>query len=88
MKSLIVIVACMALWGCTTVPVTQNFPDVPPALQKSCPELLTVPAGTTKFSDVLTIVTENYALYNECRALNQAWSQWYSEQRTIFESVQ
>lgn len=88
MKIIPVILVCVALAGCVTTPVDRNFPDVPPALQKTCPELLTVPQGTTRFSDVLTIVTENYALYNECRALNQAWQQWYSEQRTIFESVQ
>lgn len=87
MKIIAVLLASLMLAGCVTTPVTRNFPDVPPALQKSCPELITVPVGTTKFSEVLTIVSENYAMYNECRALNQAWSQWYAEQRKIFESV-
>ena len=87
MKLLISMCCCLVLTGCVTTPVSREFPEIPPALQKSCPELNIVPVGTTKFSEVLTVVTENYAQYKECQARVDAWRQWYSEQRTVFESV-
>lgn len=87
MKQLLVISSVLILTGCSTVPILQSFPDIPPALKKSCADLEIVPGGTDKLSEVLTVVSENYARYHECSALNQAWQQWYSEQRKIFESV-
>lgn len=87
MKSIAVVLACIALSGCVTTPVVRNFPDLPPALQQSCPDLELVPAGTTEFSKTLEIVAENYALYNQCQLLVDTWQTWYRQQREIFESV-
>jgi len=87
MKLLTVLVTIMLLAGCVTTPVVREFPAIPPSLQTTCPELIIITEANPQFSQVLTVVTENYALYNECRALSQAWQQWYSEQRTIFEGV-
>ena len=85
MKKLLI---CLLLAGCsTTVPVKRNFPSVPKELTTPCPELKEVPDGTTKLSDVLLVVTENYAQYHECRLTTEAWIEWYTEQKKIFEEV-
>jgi hypothetical protein len=84
---LMIIMCCLILAGCVTTPVAREFPNIPPALKQKCGELILVPLGTTKLSDVITVVTENYAQYNGCKALNDAWSAWYAEQKIIFESV-
>ena len=86
MKQLLVL-CCLIMSGCAITPVEREFPSIPPALKQSCGELILVPSGTTKLSEIITVVTENYAQYNGCRALNDAWSAWYAEQKTIFESV-
>jgi hypothetical protein len=81
-----VLLLTLFLLGCDTVPVERNFPAVPPALLAECPALLQTPQGA-KFSEVLTIVNSNYAEYHQCRAKTQAWIQWYTEQKKIFEEV-
>lgn len=88
MKLIAVVAVCFAMAGCMATPVARNFPDIPPSLQQSCPELQLVPPGTTQFSKTLEIVAENYALYNQCRILVETWQGWYQQQREIFESVQ
>lgn len=86
MKQLIVILS-VALTACTTVPVKRSFPEVPRELLTTCADLKTVPEGTTKLSDVLTVVTDNYTIYQECAVQNDAWIEWYRDQKRIFESV-
>jgi hypothetical protein len=53
----------------------------------ACPELKQV-EKTEQLSKVLTTVTENYALYHECRAKFDNWILWYNTQKKIFDSVQ
>ena len=74
------------LLGCDTVPVERNFPQVPAGLLKECPALSQTPQGA-KFSDVLNIINDNYAEYHQCRAKTQAWIDWYTEQKKIFDEV-
>jgi hypothetical protein len=74
------------LLGCDTVPVERNFPQVPAELLKECPALAQTPPGS-KFSEVLTIVNDNYAEYHQCRAKTQSWIKWYTEQKKIFDEV-
>lgn len=72
------------LTGCSTVvPVKQKFPEVPTGLMESCPELQTV-SDTDKLSEVLKVVTNNYAQYQECRVKSEAWVDWYKTQRDIY----
>jgi hypothetical protein len=80
------LIPAMLLAGCSTVPVERNFPAVPPALLTECPALAQTPQGA-KFSEVLTIVNNNYAEYHQCRAKTEAWVQWYTEQKKIFDEV-
>jgi hypothetical protein len=68
----------------TTAP---KFPDIPPELQKSCPELNEVANGTTELSKVLDVVIVNYGTYYECRVKVDAWLQWHKEQKEIFDKA-
>lgn len=75
----------LLLTGClTTAP---KFPDIPPELQKSCPELNEVASGTKELSKVLDVVVVNYSTYYECRVKVDAWLQWHKEQKEIFDKA-
>lgn len=74
------------LGGCTAVPVTRTFPEVPAELKAACPDLQQLKADA-KLSDVLGTVTQNYTTYHECRIKNEAWIQWYDSQKKIFDEV-
>jgi biotin-(acetyl-CoA carboxylase) ligase len=87
MKKLLIISALILMTGCSTfVPVKRNFPEVPKELQELCPELKQTDP-TTKLSEVLKVVTENYSEYHTCKSKNDAWNDWYKSQKQIFESV-
>ncbi len=76
----------LILAGCSTTPVKRNFPNVPSELLEACPELKQT-EPTSKLSEVLKVVTENYSQYHECKVKNDAWNEWYKSQKQIFESV-
>jgi hypothetical protein len=87
MRLLLTLFLTFILVGCSTsVPVKRNFPQVPAELLAACPELAQT-APTTKLSDVLVVVTENYSKYHECRFKADAWIEWYKTQQEIFNSV-
>lgn len=88
MKKILLILPCFFLTGClTTVPVKRNFPEVPAELMVSCPELKQVEKGTEQLSKVITVVTENYSQYHECRIKVDNWIEWYKGQKKIFDEV-
>ena len=89
MKAILLLVpVAFLLFGCLigTAPVKRNFPEVPQELMETCPDLKTVP-DTEKLSDVLKVVTDNYAQYQECRIKVDTWIEWYKTQKSIFDSV-
>ena len=89
MKKLIVILALL-LTACAStksVSVKQPWPNVPDDLMMACPDLHKVPEDTTKLSDVLTVVTDNYPEYKECKIIVDNWIEWYNTQKRIYESV-
>jgi uncharacterized lipoprotein YajG len=86
MKHLLIVAAVLMLTGCTATPVKRAFPDLPPALTTACEAIDQVP-NTKKLSVVLTVVTQNYAQYQECSIKVDTWRAWYDEQKKIFESV-
>ena len=88
MKKLILIGVIMLAGCATSVPVKMSFPNVPEDLLKSCPVLKSTEANTTKLSEVITVVSENYGLYHECSGKVDDWTQWYKTQKKIFEGVQ
>ena len=81
------IVLVLLLAGCTTVPVARKFPDAPPQLLETCPQLKTIATETTVFSVLTQTVVSNYTAYHECATLQQGWINWYNTQKKIFEEV-
>lgn len=84
----ILIALTVALAGCSTVtPVKRNFPSVPEELLVSCPDLKEIDPKTTKLSEVVTVVSENYGTYQECAIKSDSWIEWYETQKKIFNEV-
>ena len=87
MKKLLLIGVIMLAGCATSVPVKMNFPQVPEDLLQACPSLKTVDPSTTKLSDVISVVSENYGTYQECKIKVDFWVQWYNSQKKIFEDI-
>ena len=85
MKHLVLIVVLL-ISGCTSVPVAMKFPDVPKDMLETCPDLKSVPE-TTKLSEVLPVVIDNYGQYYTCKDTVDSWIEWYKSQRKIFDSI-
>lgn len=86
MKKLLALLFVTVLAGCSAVPVARHFPEVPEELKVGCPDLGEV-AQTEKLSEVITVVTDNYSKYHECRIKVDSWIMWYNSQKEIFDSV-
>ena len=87
MKKLIIIVS-LFLTGCTMfVPVKRNFPEASATLMVKCPELETVQGDRVAITEMLRTVVNNYRLYYECSNRVDGWTEWYIEQKKIFDSV-
>lgn len=74
--------------GCTTVPVTVKFPEVPEALMEPAGKL--TPLDTSKkveLSDIIENANENAGKYYTLRERYNAWIEWYKSQKQIFESI-
>ena len=93
MKKLVKLIGCilaplLILIGCsTTVPVARKFPEVPDVLMVPCPPLTQIKEGTTKLSEVVGVVTDNYFEYHKCSDKNDLWMEWFKAQKEIFDSV-
>jgi len=86
MKRLALLLVILMMVGCSTVPVERKFPDVPKELMESCPDLKQT-QSTSKLSEVLTVVVENYGQYHECKLKANSWMEWYNTQKKIFNTV-
>ena len=89
MKKLVIILSLM-LTACASTPsvsVKQPWPEAPEELKAVCPDLKKVADDTTKLSDVLDVVTDNYASYKECKVKTDNWIQWYETQKKVYEGV-
>jgi hypothetical protein len=84
----IVLSLVVFLSACTaTVPVKQKFPEAPAELFEKCPTLNTIEPGKTAITDLLKTVVGNYALYYECAIKQEGWTNWYGEQKKIFNKA-
>jgi hypothetical protein len=82
------LVLAVFLTGCaTTVPVKAKWPEVPADLTKACSKLGEVKADTKKLSEVVGVVVDNYTLYHECNIKVDGWTDWYNEQKKVYEEV-
>lgn len=86
-KFLLLLPAVVLLTGCLATPVKRNFPEVPAELKTACPDLKTLDTSTEQLSKVITVVTDNYAQYHECKLKVDMWILWYGKQKEIFDSV-
>jgi hypothetical protein len=85
MKKLLIL---LLLTGCsTTVPVARKFPEIPDVMMVTCPPLTQIKEGTTKLSEVITVVTDNYFEYHKCSDKNDLWIEWYKLQKQNFDQV-
>lgn len=81
----LVISLVLFLTGClSTAP---KFPEIPPELQKGCPELAEAAKDTTELSKLLDVVVVNYSTYYECRVKVDAWLEWHKTQKKIFNEA-
>lgn len=89
MKNKTLLLIPLLAWACTTtsVPVKRNFPEAPPELMVSAPELKPLPPDTVELSALIDNANENYYSYRKLRELFDGWKQWYQEQRDNFNSV-
>jgi hypothetical protein len=63
-----------------------KFPEPPKEMLESCPNLQ--PAQkTSKLSDLLETVSNNYSSYYECKTKHDSWIEWYNDNKKIYESV-
>jgi hypothetical protein len=86
MRLFLISVLTLCLIGCTTVPVAPKFPQVPSQLLEKCPELSKVDEQP-KLSDIAKTVSLNYTTYYECSIKQEAWIEWYSVQKQLYESI-
>lgn len=78
----------LLLTGCsTTVPVVAKFPEAPPSLKASCPELKKIEGDSVSIVDLHKVVVENYTEYYACAQKVQGWNEWHTKQKKIFEEV-
>lgn len=88
MKAALIVITLALLTGCTTaVPIKRTYPEAPSILMRPCLNLQKLSDDTTKLSQVLTTVTQNYTQYAECQLIVEKWQEWYSIQKIIFESA-
>lgn len=76
----------LLLAGCTTVPVTQKFPEAPEVLQQSCKPLEQASTSAT-VSEFAKVVVHNYTEYYQCANIVDGWQEWYKNQKKIFEEL-
>ena len=86
--ALVLMVVMAMCGGCATaVPVTARFPSAPgETYLQACPDLQKL-KDQPQLSEISQTININYSTYYECAVKLDAWIQWYSAQRTIFESA-
>ncbi len=84
----IILIIFLVLTGCATqpVPIKPKFPEAIQSLMLGCPDLKEV-QPTTKLSEVVSGVTQNYNMYHKCKLQNDMWIEWYIDQKKIYDEV-
>jgi len=83
MKRLFLLIPVLLLTGCLkdTVPIKQVWPTVPKELLEACPDLKQMDPKVNKLSDIIDVVSDNYALYYDCKVKVDDWIVWYNGQQ-------
>ena len=78
----------LLLAACSTaVPLTQSFPQAPDMLKEKCPPLKLIEGEKVSIVDFTRTVSENYTTYYQCAGKNDAWINWYDQQKKIWEEM-
>lgn len=88
MKYLFTLLASVMLSGCLfkePIPIKQPWPDVPKELLEACPDLKLMDPKTNKLSDIIDVVSDNYATYYDCKSKVDDWIVWYKGQQKIHD---
>jgi hypothetical protein len=86
MKKLILLFT-IALSGCSTVvPVVAKFPEAPKELLTLCPKLK-VADEKPELSELTKTIVTNYSEYHLCANRVEGWSEWYTQQKKLFEAL-
>lgn len=86
MKNLILLFT-IALSGCSTVvPVVAKFPEAPKELLTLCPKLK-VADEKPELSELTKTIVTNYSEYHLCANRVEGWSEWYTQQKKLFEAL-
>jgi hypothetical protein len=84
----LIILVLLSLTACSTpVPIVPKFPNIPDDLKQTCPNLKTVDEATTKLSDIIETVTDNYHQYYDCKGKIDDWIEWYNTQKSIQDKL-
>jgi hypothetical protein len=65
-----------------------TFPKAPVELTETCPDLEKISPNTTKLSQVIEVVTDNYSQYHGCRSKVDGWIDWYNQQQKVYSGVE
>jgi hypothetical protein len=86
MKKLLLLIPVLLLTGCLNdaVPIKQVWPTVPKELLEACPDLKQMDPKVDKLSDIILVVSDNYAQYYDCKAKVDDWITWYNGQQKIY----
>lgn len=85
---LLLVLPISLLVGCSyIVPVKTVWPAIPKELSVLCKDLKQTPIETTKMSQVLEVIVDNYSQYHECQEKSDAWVNWYNKQKKIHEEI-
>ena len=84
----IFIMLAFLITACSTaVPLTAGFPEAPNMLMEKCPPLKTIEGEKISIVDFTRTVSENYTTYHQCAAKNDAWIDWYTQQKKIWDEI-
>lgn len=94
MKTLVVLLLTVLLYGCSTTnkltAAKPKFPD--PYIDEStkqipkCETLKVIPPDVNNMSSVFKIIVDNYTLYWQCSNKVEGWRIWYEIQKRNYES--
>lgn len=81
------LILALLLTACSRDVIIPPWPDAPESISVACPPLTEVRSPDGKLSEVITVVTDNYALYHECQTKLDSWIEWYHAQKEIYSSI-
>lgn len=86
MKTTVILLAIL-LAGCTTVPVKQEWPELPKELAEPCGTLKLLEGDKVVLSKLLETVATNYGMFHQCSLQHGNLVEWYKKQAEIYKKA-